>query len=280
MKKGYSKITKYLPLLPGVLMIGFFLIYSFVGNITLGFSEGLHSLKEVLKDTTFYLSIKNTLVFCFFSSILATIVGFVSALLLDTNVKGKEVFRTLLFVPWVIPFATVGLVWKLMLHDQFGIAMYVMRELKIPNALLPSLSLPNTAMLGVLLCNSWIQTSFAMLVLHAALQTIPQELRAAAKVDGANYGQQLFYITLPLLRNHLAVVIILIFIWAANAFALIWFMTRGGPLYSTQILNIYAYSEAFEKFRFDKAAIASIFQMIIISIIAYPYFKFMYKGEE
>jgi ABC-type sugar transport system permease subunit len=261
------------------LLIGFFLVYSFIGNVTLGFSEGLHSLIEVLTNANFYLSIKNTLVFCFFSSILATIIGFIIALLLDTNIKGKRFFRALLFVPWVIPFATVGLVWKFLLHDQFGVVIYIMKILRFPNILLPSLSLPNTAMYGVLICNSWIQTSFAMLVLHAALQTIPDELWAAAKVDGANYRQGFFYITLPLLRNHLTIVTILIFIWAANAFAVIWFMTKGGPLSSTEILSIYAYNEAFEKFRFDRAAIVSIFQMIIIFIVAYPYFKFLHKKD-
>lgn len=201
------------------------------------------------------------------------VLGVAAALLFDAAGQRSAVFRTVFAFPLMIAPLVAGLLWRFLLSDNFGVVNWILYWVHV----LPSptsvswLSDPNLVMLSVALPDIWLTTSFVALVVFAGLQNIPAEVVEAARIDGARYRQVLRYVTLPLLRPVLAVVLVIRGVDAAKTFDVIWLQTQGGPAFASEVLSLQIYRTTV---RFGDlgqgAAIATMFlaALMVVAIVA------------
>lgn len=201
------------------------------------------------------------------------VLGIAAALIFNAIGARSAVFRTIFAFPLMIAPLVAGLLWKFLLSDNFGIVNWILYWVGI----LPSptsvswLSDPNLVLFSVALPDIWLTTSFVALVVFAGLQNIPGEILEAARIDGANFGQLLRHVTLPLLRPVLAVVLVIRGVDAAKTFDVIWLQTQGGPAFASEVLSLQIYRTTV---RFGDlgqgAAIATMFlaALMVVAIVA------------
>ena len=134
-------------------------------------------------------------------------------------------------------------------------------------------------MIIIVLANVWMQTPFYMLMFLATLQTIPTEIIEAAEMDGASAIKKFFHITLPYLKGVILVVITLMIIWNFNNFDIIWATTKGGPIYSTTTIGIYAYRQAFTQYEIGYAAAIGVIWLIVLLAFSFVLIRIMERGK-
>jgi multiple sugar transport system permease protein len=177
--------------------------------------------------------------------------------------------RTIFLVPWAITPTVVAILFRLVLHPQVGPIAIFLKSIGSQIVFAP-LGQTNTALLFVTLTNVWMFTPFYMLMILSALQAIDVGLYEAAVVDGANGSQQIFFITIPSIRNLLLTLMMFDFVSTAAYFDLTWIMTQGGPVLSSEIIPTWVYRTAFQSFEFGKASAIGMILFtisVIVSII-------------
>ncbi|QPC84969.1 sugar ABC transporter permease [Phototrophicus methaneseepsis] len=226
---------------------------------------GLQNYTELFQDPVFWTSVTNTIVFAMGAVPFSMLFGLMVALGLNQpRVPGRALLRTIYFIPFVISAVATATTVSWLFNDSFGIINKLLALLGL--AKVQWLSSPDTAMLTVIIATIWVRLGFCMIIYLAGLQSIPNDMLEAARVDGALPWQQLFYIKLPLLRSTTFLLLILNVIYSFESFDLIYVMTNGGPGYSTTVVPIYIYNMAFETQRFGYAsAIGLVFMMIIMA---------------
>ncbi|MGQ9584109.1 MAG: carbohydrate ABC transporter permease [Anaerolineae bacterium] len=243
---------------------------------------GLGNFVWVLQQKVFPQIFLNTTLFTIASVILHILMGLGLALLLSANIVpwARALFRGILIVPWMFTAVIVAVSWRLILHP-FGIF----------NALLSSVGLMNLenpinwlgevglAMPALILINLWRGTPFVMLMLLAALQSVPAELYEAAAVDGAGTWARFRHVTIPIILPVVASVGLLDAIWNFRLFDLVFLTTGGGPLYSTHVLATYTYQLAFEGWEFGKASALAVLILTTTAVLTYFYFRFQRISE-
>ncbi len=190
------------------------------------------------------------------ATITHVVMGFSLALLL--NVIPLHPFfiramRTIFLIPWAITPTVVAILFRLLLHPQVGPIAIFLKSIGSPIVFGP-LGQPDWALLSVTLTNAWMFTPFYMLMILSALQAVDPGLYEAAVVDGANGTQQVFLITIPMIRNTLLTLGMFDFVSTAAYFDLTWIMTQGGPVGSSEIIPTWVYRTAFQSFEFGKAS--------------------------
>lgn len=213
--------------------------------------------------------LKNSLVLVLGSTALAIPIGLGLALLLHMKIRLRAVFRMVLVLPWVISQVITALLWKWILNIQFGLSRLVTDAL----GLLPVdfVGEFETAMPTLILVNVWRTFPFAMLLLLAALQTVPRELHEAAEIDGAGAWSRFRHVTLPLIKSTVLVVAIMLSLSYFNHIDLPLILTGGGPLGETRILALAAYEEAFvlNKMGYGSAIAMVVFAVNILLSLVY-----------
>jgi multiple sugar transport system permease protein len=194
------------------------------------------------------------------------ILGMLAALLLNHEIKGKGLFRSFILLPMMCTNVVIGLTWRLLLNYQYGLVNYYLGQLGI----LPIewLSSPKVAMTSVVIVDVWNTTSFVALMLLAGLQSLPEEPFEAARMDGASSLQTFYYLTLPLLRPIILVVLLWRFIDTFRIFDVIYLLTAGGPARVTETVSIYVYRYGFQSFNLGIAAAAAFIMLLIMLAIA------------
>lgn len=195
------------------------------------------------------------------------LLGFIVALIFNAIGKKSRILRTIFLFPLMLAPIVVGVLWKFMFLDNFGILNYILMWLGIlkdPSAI-SWLSNPNIVLYSVALPDIWLTTCFVTLVIYTGLQNIPFEFLEAAKIDGANNIQSFWNITLPLLKPVIATALIIRGIDAARTFDAIWIMTEGGPMNKSETLSLYIYKTMIRFGRFGEAsAMATIFLIFLL----------------
>lgn len=272
---------------PGVLLLilvlGFpavtSLLYSIKpeGGGTAGytFAHYANLLKDPFLKTTFW----NTGVFVFLSVATHLILGLAVALVLNTALPAKPLFRLIALLPWVVPDVVAGIIWKWMFDPLYGALNDVLLKFGLINAPMEWLSNPKLALFSVVLVNLWRGFPFVMLILLAGLQAIPKHLYEAAAIDGANKLRSFFHVTLPGLQKMIVVALALDIVWEVRRFGLIQAMTQGGPGVLTEILSTYTYKQYFKFFRFEYASAISVVMTAVLLLISIPYI-WMISQEE
>jgi len=292
-KKGLSNTSfAILLILPSLCIIGFIIIYPLLNGIFLSFKSyniiEPNSRKFVFfknydflfKDKIFWESFKNTIIFTFLSISGGFLIGLTLALILNEKIIFQRFFRGIFLTPWVIPAVIVSLLYLYMFNSEVGIINYVLKRLHIISDFIPWFGKPKAAMAAVVIGNIWNQFPFYSLMLLATLQSIPEEIKEAAEVDGANAIKRFWHITVPYLRNVILITTTLMVIWNFNNFDIIWTTTLGGPVNATTTFSIYTYRMAFRNFQIGYAATIGVAWLIVLLIFSYVYIKIMEKKSD
>ncbi|WP_276353295.1 carbohydrate ABC transporter permease [Cohnella caldifontis] len=232
-----------------------------------GAFNGLENYRALLQNGVFYSALRNTLLFTFFSILFQYSIGFLLAVLLNKSSRAANFLRGLLLTPWFTPIVATSTVWIWLLSGSNGIANYALHALGLIDQGIPWLSQPSTALVMTVIVNIWIGIPFCMVLLHAGLQSIPSELYEAGEIDGASPFQKNRHITLPMLKEVSAIVILLGVVYGIKIFDLVWIMTKGGPGNASQLLGTLSYEYSFAKNNFGiGAAVGNV--MLLISLVA------------
>lgn len=231
---------------------------------------GLGNYIELFQDQLFWLGVRKTLIWVIAGVGFQFFFGFILALLLNQHFKGRGVIRSLSLIPWCTPGVLIGLMWRWIYDGNYGVLNDVLIKLHIIDQSIPFLGQQDTAFAAVIVTIIWQGIPFFALMILAGLQSVPQELYEAADIDGANWFQKLFQVTIPSIRNTLLVTLLLRIIWVANSVDVIYNMTSGGPAYSTQTLSVYVFQQG-NALNLGYASAMAIFLTILLACAAIPY---------
>lgn len=239
---------------------------------------GLQNYIEVFQDELFWKALVKTILWVVFGVGFQFIFGFILALLLNRDFKGRGVIRALSMIPWVTPGVLIGLMWRWMYDRNYGVINAILQFFHITKSNISFLSDPDTAFAAVIVTIVWQGIPFFALMLLAGLQNIPHDLYEAAAIDGANSVQRFFRITIPSMKNTIFVTVLLRVIWVANSVDVIFNMTEGGPAYSTQTLSVYIFNKA-NALDMGYSSAMAILLTILLCIVAIPYLRYNFKSE-
>lgn len=233
---------------------------------------GFSNYAQVLAMPEFWSALARGVIFSASSIALQIVIGIGLAVLLNGKLPGIALVRRLSILPYLLPTVVVALTFRWMLDGSTGIVSQLARTLGYSHIAWGDH--PVSAMVTVVLISVWIWTPFVTLACLAGLQSIPEELYEAARIDGAGAWHRFVHVTLPQLRSVILIVLLLRMIWMFNKFDIIWLMTRGGPRNATEHLPILSYRLAFELYDVGKGAAISTISFLILSVLIIVYFRF------
>jgi multiple sugar transport system permease protein len=283
-KRAKDSIFSFLLLLPALLSCGLVLIYPLCKSLLMSLFDislmrpgqdkfiGFDNYVNLAHSPNFWSSLWITFSITIAVVLGSILFGLIFALLLNSSFKGRAVMRSLIVIPWAIPPVAAVLSWIWVLDSQFGILNYTLRALGLIQQNIQWLADVNMAPFSVITVQIWKQIPIATVMMLAGLQTIPFEHYEAAAIDGANFLQKLYYVTIPGLRKSAGIVVLLITIWTFRQFTLIFLMTEGGPSGVTETLVIQIYREAFQFFRMGYATAFGTITFVISLIFGAIYF--------
>lgn len=238
---------------------------------------GLANFAGTLTDPIFALSLQHTLVFVLVSVVLEIGLGLSVALVVNRPSRLARVARVMVLLPWAVPPIINGLVWSFIYSAKYGYLNAVLWRLGLITEYVNWTGNEKYALLAAIVPYVWRTTPFAVLILHAALQGIPEELYEAAEIDGASLMQRFRHVTLPLLQPAILVLLVLRTAFAFMVFDEIFALTNGGPGNSTWVASWYAYTYAFRYFDMGRGAAASYVLTLIIGLVALLYIRLLYR---
>jgi multiple sugar transport system permease protein len=279
-------------LLPALVILALVIFYPLVQALLLSLKDaallnattapfaGLDNFERLFGDEIFWAAVKNTLVLTITSIAGSLALGMALALVLNENLPGRNFFRGIALIPWVVPGVVVALLTLYMFNSQVGVIDYVLVQLGLADRFVDWFGSTRNALWAIILANIWNQTPFYMLMILAGLQTVPQDEYDAAKVDGANVVHRFRYVTLPNIRGVLTIVIALQVIWNFNNFDLIWTTTQGGPVNATTTLTVHVYRMAFVGLDIGYAAAIGVVMLVALLLFSVFYVRVMERPEE
>jgi multiple sugar transport system permease protein len=246
-----------------------------LGNITTWARPwvGLDNYQEVIADPSFRAVAVNSLLFVGANVVAQLGLGLAVALFFSQSFPGVHFLRGLLLAAWMLPALVVGALWKWMFATQYGVVNFVLTAVGFVREPVHWLADPSLSLLSVTIANVWFGMPFSMILISAALTGIPLEPYEAAALDGAGPVQRFYYITLPALTPALFAIACLITIYTMRAFDLIFAMTGGGPLDSSNVLPLFSWQFTFQQFRFGIGATIGTFAFLIVFVVALAYVR-------
>lgn len=240
---------------------------------------GLANFRELLSDGLFWRTIGNTAVYVAYVPItLAAAVGLAVLLNRKGGRGGERVLRAIVFLPYVTSMVAIAIVWQWMFNADFGLVNFGLHLLHLPAV--DWLGSPRFALASIVLVTVWTQVGYQMVVLLAGLQGIPQSYHDAALVDGATPWQGFRHVTLPLLRPVILFVLVTGIIGGFQVFTLVYMMTEGGPLHSTDVIVYRIYQTAWEFLRFGYASAMSLVLFAILLVVTVIQFRLLGRRVE
>jgi arabinogalactan oligomer/maltooligosaccharide transport system permease protein len=275
----------YIYILPSFAVLGFVVIYPFVYNVVISFSNmslghfrdwkliGLEQYLRVFREKVFYILFLKTLGWTFVNVFFHVVIGVSLALLLNRPLPGRAIFRTLLILPWAVPQYITALTWRGIFNYEYGYINLLLKKIfDLPPV--QWLSDPFGAFAAATITNIWLGFPFMMVIALGGLQSIPKELYEAAEVDGAQPWRQFWTITAPLLKPVMIPAISLGVIWTFNNFNVIWLVSDGGkPADSTHILVSFVYRQVFNYYSYGYGAALSIVIFVILLLFSINFIR-------
>jgi multiple sugar transport system permease protein len=241
-------------MLPAAAILVLFLAYPLSLGVWLSFTDarigrggafvGAENYQWLWEDTTFWLSVFNTLLYTSVASVIKFAVGLYLALLLNQHMPFKAMIRAIVLVPFIVPTVLSAIAFWWIFDTQFSILTWTLRQVGLVSEPINWLGDPNMARGSVIFANIWRGVPFVAITLLAGLQTVPPSLYEAATIDGATRWQIFRHITYPLLTPIIAVVMTFSVLFTFTDFQLIWAMTRGGPVNATHLMATLSYQRA------------------------------------
>src|SRR3954452_18058052 len=285
MRKEWSA---YLFLLPSLLQFAVLMVFPVVFSFYLSFHEwnilepakpfvGLDNYARLLQDRHVRQAIVNTIYYTVVSVPATLFCGLLIALLLNNQIRGRGLFRTMYYLPGFTSAVAVAVVWKWNFNGDFGLINYYLIQIGVISEPIRWLTDPNLAMPAVIIVSIWGGVGGCMIIYLAGLQAIPEELYDAAKIDGAGSIRMLFNITIPLLGPATFFLLITSIIGAFQQFGLPYLLTAGGPVGRTTTIAYYLYTSAFKNFEMGYAAAMSYLLFAMIFIFTLLHMRFSYR---
>ena len=272
-----------------VLMIGYPLIY----NIILSFKNldvktfkgntavfvGLENYRAILADEVFCKAFGNTVQYTLCCLLIQFTIGFIFALFFSKKFPLAGPIRGLLLVAYMMPMSVTALLGRNMFGVTEGVINDILLRLGLIQKPVEWLISSKTALWGVIIANSWVGIPFNMLLLTTGLSNIPQDVYESAAIDGANGVQKFCYMTLPLLRSSMLSVLMLGLIYTFKVFDLVYIMTSGGPVNSTEMLATYSYKLSFGQYKFSMGSAGAVILFLCLFVVGIGYLRLTMNEE-
>ncbi len=286
----YARIYPYLLLIPTFLIGGVVLIYPLINGVLLSFTSysllqptynwsGLRNYLLIFRDPIYWEVFSNSLIIVFSAVLIQVSLGLIVALLLNNKIPGRGFFRGLIFIIWIVPMMVVSLLWMIIYNSEFGVLNHILQSFGLIDEYIAWLGRPVPAKFSIILTHGWRGVPFFMVMILAALQTIPNDIVDAGKIDGANSFQRFIYITIPYIRHILLLSCLLSIVRLFQDITLIYILTQGGPMNATMTLSVYVYKVAFDGMAMAKAAAIGVTWLIFLFILAIFYVRIVTKTE-
>ena len=234
---------------------------------------GIENFKPITEDEHFVQAVKNTILWTIFSVAGEYLMGMITAVLLNQKFKGRAIFRTCIFIPWLVPIIVAGMTWDWMLNPEFGIVNYMLKNMGLISNSINFLGDSKYALATVIFVNIWRSFPYYTISFLSAMQSIPGDLAEAASIDGAGMFRRFFSVTLPQLRSVSLVILFIHVIWTAVNFDFIWVMTEGGPNYATETLPVMIYRYSMRKFDVGAASALSTMMFTVMVVLFIFYYR-------
>jgi multiple sugar transport system permease protein len=234
---------------------------------------GVGNYLRLAHDPVFWEALGNTAVFTAVSVALGVVLGLAIALLADGLPLHLRFLHGALLAPWAVPVIVVAFLFRYMFDQQVGVVNYLLGLVHLITTYQPWLSSVQLAMPAVIVANIWSQTPFYVLMFLAGLKGIPDDVRDAARMDGATGWAEFVHVILPFLRNTIVVASLIMIIGNFNNFPLIWAMTGGGPVYATTTLVVYIFELAFTQFNIGYASTIGTIWLVVLLVLAIVYIR-------
>ncbi len=277
-------------LLPAFVPIIIFSVVPLLQGIYLGFTDyelgnqttnfvWFDNFRFLLTDYLFWQSFRIGAIWTVVVTVGEVVLGFILATLLNARLPGQTLARILVLAPWAIPPVIKGLMWRLIYHPEAGLLNNSLIQLGVLNEPINWLNSYFWALPAVILVGIWASLPTTTIVLLAGLQSIPQELREAAAIDGASAWAQFRNVTLPLMKPVLISISALQFIWNFNSFGLVFVLTQGGPSGSTRLPMLFAYEEAFQFGNLAYASALGTAMVLVVGLVLVLYLRSQYRSD-
>lgn len=288
---GFGTAAPYV--IPALVLYGWFLLYPMLDSIRLSFFDwsgfrtdtpvwvGMDNYVRLFtEDAVFPRALLNSVLWVVLSLLLPTVIALLIALGLNREIVGRNVMRAVFYIPAVFASITVAAMWRWIYNPSLGFVNQILQAVGLGEWTQSWLGDPRFALGSIFVANIWQAVGFSMVLFLAGLQTVPEELMEAAKLDGAGAWQRFWAVTVPALRPTTVVVIILTIINSLKVFDLVVGMTGGGPAQSTQVLALWSYSQSFTNHEFGMGGAVATVLLIVTLAIVIPYMAWSLKGED
>lgn len=282
----------YIWILPSVILMAIFIIVPIGFVFRMAFSQvtkaglikgfaGFDNFSKVLGSAKFSMVLKNTIIWTVLVVVLSTVLGFILALLLNNKFKGRKIARAIVVFPWATTLVIQASAWKFIINTDYGALNTLLKSLGIIQSNVNWTPTPEAFFGWEIACGIFVTIPFVCFTALSGLQSIDNTLYEAAIVDGSNYWQKLFHITLPLVKPSLTVATVLNIIYVFNSFPIVWTITKGDPASRTDTLVTYLYKLAFYNGKQGEAAAVSVIGFLILLVCASCYMvSTLKKGED
>lgn len=285
-RKTQKTITAWVLMAPALVLLGLFVFYPIVGSLPLMFFDysvigdakfiGFGNFVKMFDDHEFWAAMKNSVLFVVIVPIIQ-VLAIMLAFFVNRPLRGMKAFRTLLYLPVVTSMVAVSIIWGFLFNPNGIINSFLLEHGIIEKALGFHHS-AKTAMLCVGFVTIWQGLGYYMMLYLAGIQSIPGELSDAARVDGANAIQTMFYVNIPCLKPTIWFCTLNSVISAISVFDVVYVLTEGGPNNATNVLNFYSYYKAFKEFKFGYGAAVGAVQAVIVLLVSLAVFAYGNKG--
>lgn len=240
---------------------------------------GAANFSRLMNDPNFFNSVQVTAIYVIGCVVGTVGLGLFTALLMDREFRGRSVVRSLIIIPWAAPPVAIALIFRWILNGQYGILNRALEPLGLMPADGLWLESPSLALVTVLSITIWQLFPFTSVVILASLQSVPKELKEAAAIDGAGIWSVFTSVTWPVIRPTVALLALLMTIWSIRRFELIWLLTQGGPIGSTNTLVVDLYRRGFIINKLGEAAAVGMVGMVISVVVTIVYFAVANRAE-
>ena len=292
LKQMWASRADYMYVAPAILVMLIVIAYPIYYTIDLSFFKtppglqlkdkiyvGFDNYTAILSSEVFWKVTVNTVIWTLSSTIIAFVLGYASALALHRDFFGRGILRAILIIPWVISAVAASYIWKWIYHSDFGIIGAILVQLGLASRPPNFIDNINTVLPSLIVVNIWREFPFAMIMLMAGLQTVPDQLLRAAQVDGASAWQRFWHVTFPHLAGVSTVTILLLAVANFNSFIIPWIMTGGGPSNASHIWITHIYELAFGRQRWGVASAYSVLLFLILMTLGYFYVRALSRND-
>ena len=230
-------------------------------------------------DKVFRIAMKNTVIWMVLTIFVTVFFSLLLAVMLNRQFRGKVIYRAIFYFPYMLSWIVVGVIWKWMYNPNFGMINTILDAVGLVSLKGSYLSDPKLALICIFIAALWQSIGQPVLYFLAGLQSLPSDVLEAAQIDGAGKVASFFRVTIPLLKETFVIVLATQVINALKVYDVVYAMTDGGPVNSTQTLATYMYSQTFRYNHFGTGSAVAMIMVIMMIAIIIPYIKFSVKED-